>query len=119
MKIVIDSENYVIAYATIGDLENSIETEYYEFEKPYYNYKYIKKQFVYDNKKEEANNLKEETKRNILNCKQYLEETDYIVIQWQDENSLGIPHNKTEEEYINILKKRQEARETIRKDYKL
>lgn len=47
-------------------------------------------------------------------ARSYLSSTDYISIQWQDETSLEIPHSRTDEEYQEIMQKRQEARDLIR-----
>ena len=44
----------------------------------------------------------------------YLNQTDYITVQWSDETALGIEHTRSEEEYREILLKREQARETIR-----
>jgi hypothetical protein len=44
----------------------------------------------------------------------YLQSTDYIPTQWRDEDELGIPHNRTEDEYRSILEQRQQAREVLR-----
>lgn len=44
----------------------------------------------------------------------YLQITDYIPVQWQDEEALGIEHNRSEESYMEVLTKRQEARVKIR-----
>lgn len=50
----------------------------------------------------------------IEQARRYLAETDYVAAQWADEIALGIEHSRSEEEYMQILQKRQEARETIR-----
>lgn len=44
----------------------------------------------------------------------YLKNTDYITVQWADESALGIEHTRSEDEYREILLKRQAAREAIR-----
>lgn len=44
----------------------------------------------------------------------YLQETDYVYQQWQEELELGVEHSRTETNYRTILEKRQEARELIR-----
>lgn len=44
----------------------------------------------------------------------YLQLTDYVPVQWQDETALGIEHSRTQEEYMDILQQRQAARELIR-----
>lgn len=50
----------------------------------------------------------------IEQARRYLAETDYVASQWADEIALGMEHSRPEEEYLQILQKRQEARETIR-----
>ncbi len=44
----------------------------------------------------------------------YLDETDYVTIQWQSETALGIPHHRSEAEYQAIEQQRQDSRELIR-----
>lgn len=44
----------------------------------------------------------------------YLQSTDFVPIQWRDEEELGVEHTRSVEEYRDILVKRQEAREIIR-----
>lgn len=53
-------------------------------------------------------------RRQVAEAKSYLADTDYVATQWAEEQALGIDHNRTEEEYMEILKKRQDAREVIR-----
>lgn len=47
-------------------------------------------------------------------ARKYLATTDYVAIQRLDEKELGLSHTKTEEEYREILQKRQDARLLIR-----
>lgn len=44
----------------------------------------------------------------------YLQQTDYIVLQWLEESSIGAEHSRTEDEYRAVVAKRQKARDTIR-----
>lgn len=44
----------------------------------------------------------------------FLASTDYIPVQWQDEEALGIEHSRSEDDYMAVLQQRQTARETIR-----
>ena len=49
--------------------------------------------------------------------RKYLNETDWLVLRHQDQLALGIETSLTEEEYLELLQKRQEARTTV-VDYK-
>jgi hypothetical protein len=44
----------------------------------------------------------------------YLQTTDFIPLQWREEDELGIEHSRTEASYRDVLERRQEAREIIR-----
>jgi hypothetical protein len=48
MKVILDKENYVLGYAFIGDLDNSIEVEDFEFKHDCNYYKYDKGNIIYD-----------------------------------------------------------------------
>ena len=51
MKINLDKDNYIINYATIGDVENSIEADDFEFEYPCNYYQYKKGKIILDKNK--------------------------------------------------------------------
>jgi hypothetical protein len=44
----------------------------------------------------------------------YLQSTDYIILQWLEETTLGVDHYRTEDNYRNVLERRNEARQIIR-----
>lgn len=68
------------------------------------------KEVWYDLVQTEESKKKEE----IAILEKELTEYDYIKQQWDEENDLNIPHHRTEEEYLLILKERQKKRERIR-----
>jgi hypothetical protein len=44
----------------------------------------------------------------------YLQSTDYIVMQWLEEQTLGVEHYRSEADYMAVLQKRAEARQLLR-----
>ena len=50
----------------------------------------------------------------MIKAQQFLRDTDYIHKQWNEESELNLKHYRDKNDYLNILKERQIAREVIR-----
>lgn len=71
MKIKIDKNNRIVAYATIGDFKDSIEVDYFEFTKPLNDYIFEDNKIKYSPNIERLKHLKREEFKDIRNQKLY------------------------------------------------
>lgn len=71
MKIKIDKNNRIVAYATIGDFTDSIEVDNFEFTKPLNDYIYEDSKIKYSPNMERLKHLKREEFKNVRNQKLY------------------------------------------------
>ena len=71
MKIKIDKNNRIVAYATIGDLKDSIEVDNFEFTKPLNDYIFEDNKIKYSPNMERLKHLKREEFKNVRNQKLY------------------------------------------------
>ena len=71
MKIKIDKNNRIVAYATIGDFTDSIEVDNFEFTKPLNDYIYEGNEIKYSPNIERLKQLKREEFKDIRNQKLY------------------------------------------------
>ena len=71
MKIKIDKNNRIVAYATVGDFTDSIEVDYFEFTKPLNDYIFEDNKIKYSPNIEKLKYLKREEFKDIRNQKLY------------------------------------------------
>ena len=71
MKIKIDKNNRIVAYATIGDFKDSIEVDNFEFTKPLNDYIFEDNKIKYSPNMERLKHLKREEFKNVRNQKLY------------------------------------------------
>lgn len=89
--------------------ENGIEVDEKYFNLGFYD---IQEDLSVKLNQEKTDKYKKEQAKIV--AQEYLDTTDFVTIQWQEENDRGIEHKRTEKEYMKILQKREEARQTIR-----
>ncbi|MBQ9246474.1 hypothetical protein IJ182_09435 [bacterium] len=72
------------------------------------------KNYIYVNGKyiRKTNNI-ENTVNTNSEARKYLNNTDWLVIRHRDQIELNIETSLTQEEYIDLLEKRQQARERV------
>ena len=71
MKIKIDKNNRIVAYATIGDFKDSIEVDNFEFTKPLNDYIYEDSKIKYSPNIDRLKKLKREEFKDVRNQKLY------------------------------------------------
>ena len=106
MKIVINEQNEIVGYCTIGDIDNSIHTN------KIFPSQFEAQKFIYDKDNDEilenpsyvAN--RHEIEAEIESLKQLLSATDYKAIKYAE----GV---MSEEEYAETKNQRQEWRKKI------
>lgn len=114
MYITIDENNYITTASWGGILEEGFEIQDFEFTEDIRAYKCIDGEIVLDHTKLEQLSSEYPSQEEVKNLQKYLHSTDYIALQWLEEEKLNIPHHKSNEEYQEVIQKRQEAREKIR-----
>ena len=109
MRIKFDEEAYVVSFAVVGDVDNSVEflgEIPKDFNKNCIYYKLINGKLVFDEEKKKLDKAKKEAVERIDELKESLSNTDYAVTKYLE----GVIN---EEEYEEIKNKRIGWREEI------
>jgi len=69
-----------------------------------------------DTSEYQAELARQEQERINQNARDFLNETDWMVIRHRDQLALGIPTSLTEEEFRKLLEDRQQARDRVIKE---
>lgn len=99
--VIRNGQYLVVEKAEINDIQVS--------ERPHENAEFIDGTWVLDAEKE----LQEQTTKEAM---EFLDSTDWKVLRHQDQLNLGIETSLSEDEYLELLEKRQEARGLVLND---
>ena len=83
MQILIDKNNLIIGYATIGNIENGINIEIIpqEVQNKPMSYKYVEGKFIYDSNFIDKNVQTELLQKEMQKIKTWFSETDYKALK--------------------------------------
>lgn len=114
MYIIVDDENFITTVGRGGILPDGIEVEDFDFTEDIQAYQYVDDKIVLDKERLQQLQNEQSIRKELQEFQEVLSETDAVALQWWEENELGLEHEMPEQEFQEVMKKRQTARTRIR-----
>ena len=115
MYITIDDNKFITTVSWGGRLENGIEVKDFEFTEDIRAYRYIGNNIILDQDKLQQLQNEQSIQEEIQELQDFLSNTDYIALQWLEEDEFDLSHHRPRAAYKETMQKRQAVRAQIRK----